>query len=65
MILWALDRLTSSKKDSEVLLADWCDRNMRVVSVTHQIDLSGVIGQIVASVLLGLGEIELSNIQER
>jgi DNA invertase Pin-like site-specific DNA recombinase len=36
-----------------------------VVSVTQQIDLSGVVGQIVASVLLGLGEIELSNIRER
>ena len=38
---------------------------MRIVSVTQQIDLSGVVGQIVASVLLGLGEIELSNIRER
>jgi len=38
---------------------------VRIVSVTQQIDLSGVVGQIVASVLLGLGEIELSNIRER
>jgi len=65
VILWKLDRLARSKRDGETLLADWCGRNVRVVSVTQQIDLSGVIGQIVASVLLGLGEIELSNIRER
>jgi DNA invertase Pin-like site-specific DNA recombinase len=65
VILWKLDRLARSKKDGEVLLADWCGRNVRVVSITQQIDLSGVVGQIVASVLLGLGEIELSNIRER
>jgi len=65
VILWELDRLARSKRDGETLLADWCGRNLRIVSVTQKIDLSGVIGQIVASVLLGLGEIELSNIRER
>jgi len=65
VILWKLDRLARSKRDGETLLADWCGRNVRIVSVTQQIDLSGVVGQIVASVLLGLGEIELSNIRER
>jgi len=61
VILWRLDRLARSKKNDQILLADWCSRNVRVVSVTQQIDLSGVIGQIVASVLLGLSKIELSN----
>jgi len=65
VILWKLDRLARSKRDGETLLADWCGQNVRIVSVTPQIDLSGVVGQIVASVLLGLGEIELSNIPER
>lgn len=65
VIVWKLDRLARSKRDGETLLADWCGRGVRVISVTQQIDLSGVIGQIVASVLLGLGEIELSNIRER
>lgn len=65
VILWKLDRLARTKRDGETLLADWCGRGVRIVSVTQQIDLSGVVGQIVASVLLGLGEIELSNIRER
>ena len=65
VIIWKLDRLSRTKRDGEVLLADWCGRGVRVVSVTQQIDLSGVVGQIVASVLLGLGEIDLANIRER
>ena len=65
VILWKLDRLARTKRDGEALLADWCTRGVRVVSVTQQLDLSGVINQIVASVLLGLNEIELQNIRER
>lgn len=62
VIVWKLDRLARSKRDGETILADWCGRNVRVVSVTQAIDLSGIVGQIVASVLLGLAEIELVNI---
>lgn len=65
VIVWKLDRLSRTKRDGEVLLADWCGRGVRVVSVTQKIDLDGIIGQIVASVLLGLGEINLANIRER
>lgn len=65
VIVWKLDRLARSKRDGETLLADWCGQGVRVVSVTQSIDLSGVVGQIVASVLLGLGEIELENIRDR
>ena len=65
VIVWKLDRLARSKRDGEAMLADWCGKGVRVVSVTQSIDLSGGGGQIVASVLLGLGEIELENIRER
>ncbi|MGK0184621.1 MAG: DNA invertase Pin-like site-specific DNA recombinase [Verrucomicrobiales bacterium] len=65
VIVWKLDRLARSKRDGETMLADWCGKGVRVVSITQAIDLSGVVGQIVASVLLGLGEIELENIRER
>ena len=63
VILWKLDRLARNKRDG--LLADWCSKGVRILSVTQAIDLSGVVGQIVASVLLGLAEIELENIRER
>ena len=47
------------------LLADWCEREVRVVTVTQQIDLSGAIGRMVASVLFGLAEIESEYRRER
>lgn len=39
------------------LLADWCERGVRGVAVTQQIDLSGKVGPMVASALFGLTEI--------
>ena len=38
---------------------------MRVVSITQQIDLSGPVGRMVASVMFGLAEIELEYRRER
>ncbi len=38
---------------------------MRVISVTQQIDLSGAVGRMVASVMFGLAEIELEYRKER
>ena len=36
------------------LLADWCERGVRVVVITQQLDLSGAVGRLVANVLFGL-----------
>ena len=47
------------------VLADWCERGIRVVSITQQLDLSGAIGRIVAALLLGVAEMERENINER
>ena len=47
------------------LLADWCERGIRVMVVTQQIDLSGAVGRMVASVLFGLAEIEWEYRRER
>jgi len=38
---------------------------VRVVAVTQQIDLSGTIGHMIASVMFGLAEIELEYRRER
>ena len=59
IIVWKLDRISRRQRDGINLLADWCDRGIRVVSVTQQIDLSGPVGRMVASVMFGLAEIEL------
>jgi DNA invertase Pin-like site-specific DNA recombinase len=54
-----IDRISRRQRDGVNLLADWCEREVRVVVVTQQIDLSEAVGRMAASVLFGLSEIEL------
>jgi DNA invertase Pin-like site-specific DNA recombinase len=65
VVVWKLDRISRHQRDGVNLLADWCERGVRVVSVTQQIDLSGAVGRLVASVLFGLAEIESEYRRER
>ena len=58
VVVWKLDRISRRQRDGVNLLAEWCERGVRVVAVTQQIDLSGAVGRMVASVLFGLAEIE-------
>ncbi len=64
-VVWKLDRLARSQRQGINTLYEWCDAGVRVVSVTQQIDLSGTVGKVVAGVLFGLAEIELTHIRER
>ncbi len=65
VVVWKLDRISRSQRDGVNLLADWCERGVRVVAVTQQIDLGGPVGRMVASVLFGLSEIETEHRRER
>jgi len=65
IVVWKLDRISRCQRDGVNLLADWCERGVRVVAVTQQIDLSGSVGRMVASVLFGLAEIESEYRRER
>ena len=65
VVVWKLDRLSRRLRDGLNLLADWCERGVRVVSITQQIDLSGAVGRMIAAVLLGLAEVELEYRHER
>jgi DNA invertase Pin-like site-specific DNA recombinase len=65
VVVWKLDRISRRQRDGVVLLADWCERGVRVVAVTQQVDLSGAVGRMVASVLFGLAEIESEYRRER
>ena len=58
VLLYRFDRLSRSLFDGVEILGDWCRRGLRVVVVTQDIDLKGTEGQIVASVLFGMAEIE-------
>ncbi|MBI3280372.1 MAG: recombinase family protein [Acidobacteria bacterium] len=65
VVVWKLDRLSRRQRDGVNLLAEWCERGIRVVAVTQQLDLSGPVGRLVASVLFGLAEIEQEYRRER
>ena len=65
VVVWKLDRISRRQRDGINVLADWCERDVRVVSVTQQIDLSGAMGRMVASVMFGLAKIELGYRRER
>jgi len=65
VVVRKLDRLSRRQHDGINLLADWCERGVRIVVVTQQIDLRDTVGQLVASVLFGLAEIEQEFRRER
>lgn len=65
VVIWKLDRISRRQRDGINVLAEWCERNVRVISVTQQIDLGGAVGRMVASVMFGLAEIELEYRKER
>jgi DNA invertase Pin-like site-specific DNA recombinase len=51
--------LAAISKEGVNVLADWCQRGVRVIAVTQQIDFSGLVGNLIASLLFGIAEIEL------
>ena len=65
VVVWKLDRLARNLKEGVNVLADWCKRGVRVVAITQQIDLSGPVGNLIASLLFGIAEIELQHSKER
>jgi DNA invertase Pin-like site-specific DNA recombinase len=65
VVAWKLDRIARSLKEGINVLADWCQRGVRVIAITQQIDLSGPVGNLIASLLFGIAEIELHHSKER
>jgi DNA invertase Pin-like site-specific DNA recombinase len=65
VIIWKLDRLSRSLRDGVNVLADWAEKGLKIVVVTQQLELNGVIGRTIAALLLGLAEIEHGHIRER
>jgi DNA invertase Pin-like site-specific DNA recombinase len=65
VIVWKLDRLARKIKEGINTIADWCDKEIRIISTTQQIDLKGPTGHLLASMLFGIAEIELQHSKER
>jgi DNA invertase Pin-like site-specific DNA recombinase len=65
VVIWKLDRLSRNLRDGVNVLADWAEKGLKIVVVTQQLELNGVIGRTIAALLLGLAEIEHGHIKER
>lgn len=65
VVVYKLDRLSRKLVEGLTVLSDWCERGLRVVSVTQQIDFNGTVGTIIASVLLGVSQMEQETRRER
>jgi DNA invertase Pin-like site-specific DNA recombinase len=65
VVLWKLDRLSRRLADGVRVLADWCERGLKIVVITQQIELNGPVGRMIAALLLGLAEIETEYRRER
>jgi DNA invertase Pin-like site-specific DNA recombinase len=65
VLVYKLDRLSRTVRDGLAVLCDWCDRGLRIVSVTQQIDFNGTIGKMIAAVLFGVAEMEQQTRRER
>lgn len=65
VVVWKLDRLARNLREGVNTIADWCNRNIRILSITQEIDLSGPVGHLIASLLFGIAEMELLHTRER
>jgi DNA invertase Pin-like site-specific DNA recombinase len=63
--VYKLDRLSRKLREGLDVLCDWCERGLRVVSVTQQIDFNGSLGKMLAAVLLGIAQMEQETRRER
>ena len=53
VVVWKLDRLSRRLRDGVNVLADWCEKGIRIIVVTQQIELDGPVGRMIAALLLG------------
>lgn len=65
VVVYALDRLARTALEGINLLHDWLKRDVRLIVVTLQMDLSGDVGQMVASLLFHLAQMERNRTRER
>ncbi len=65
VVVYSLDRLARDAVEGMVLIADWLRRGVRLIVITMQMDFSGEVGQMVASLLLHIPQMERTRIRER
>lgn len=65
VVVYSLDRLARNAMDGLKLLHSWLKCGTRVVCITMDMDFSGTVGQMVASLLFHIAQMERERIHER
>lgn len=65
VVVYALDRLARTAIEGLGLIAGWLKQGIRLIVITMQIDFSGEVGQMIASLLLHIAQMERTRIRER
>lgn len=65
VVVYKLDRLSRKMKDGISLIDDWMQKDIRLVCVSQQFDFQGTVGQLIAAVLLAVGQMEQETRRER
>jgi DNA invertase Pin-like site-specific DNA recombinase len=64
VVVWKLDRLSRSLRDGVTVLADWLEKDVRVIATAQQLDFSGSVGQMIAGILFAIAAMERENLRE-
>ena len=65
VVVWHLDRLSLATRQGLRVLIDWCDKSLRIISVSQQIDIKSKDFGTIASVLRGVAEMDEQTRRER
>lgn len=58
VVVWKIDRLSRTLRDGIAVLAEWLERDVRVIAVTQRFDFDGAVGRMVGALLLAVAEME-------
>jgi DNA invertase Pin-like site-specific DNA recombinase len=65
VVIWRLDRLSSTMSEGLSILCDWSKKPLRIVSVNQDIDFTGGAGKTIAAVVQGLAEMAFETKREQ
>jgi DNA invertase Pin-like site-specific DNA recombinase len=58
VVVWHFDRLALAAREGLRVLVDWCEKSLRIVSVSQQIDIKSADCILIGSVLRGVAEMD-------
>lgn len=64
VICWKLDRLSRNLQDGVNVLCNWLKKGIRIIAISQQLDFSGAVGQMVASLLFAVAAMEREALRE-